>query len=447
MMLAPNSTPSLATHPSTFFVATFCSLLSLSAALTAQDETVPYENHSKPLNDGFKFPDSDWPWWRGPNRNGTASPNQSPPTQWERNQNTLWKTLIPGRGYSSMSIVGNHILLVTSDESTGAQSLLCLNRDTGNLLWNTTVHPSGGMRKNEKSTAASSTPACDGENVFVCFPNSDSLVTSALDLQGKILWQTKVCDYVEHQGYGASPALYQSLVIVAADNKGGGAIAGLDRKTGAIIWKHSRPKLPNYPSPILLNLFGKDQVLLTGCDKITSLNPLNGELLWESPGATTECVTSTLTNGTLVYTSGGYPRNHMSAILADGSGKIAWENENRVYVPSLLILNNTLYGVLDAGIAAAWDASTGKELWKHRLGGTFSASPILVGNHIYAFNESGEAFIYLATPDGFELIEKNKLGDELLATPVICNGHIYYRCAEEIDGKRQEILYCIGVQK
>lgn len=128
------------------------------------------------------------------------------------------------------------------------------------------------------------------------------------------------------------------------------------------------------------------------------------------------------------FTPAAVTRNHMSAILADGSGKVVWQNENRLYVPSLLIRNNILYGVLDAGIAAAWDASTGQELWKHRLGGTFSASPILAGNQIYAFNESGETFIYTAFPDRFELLEKNKLGEELLATPVICNGCIYYRC-------------------
>lgn len=432
----------LSTNSFNHLLPIFC-ILSCTTALTSQDQT-NLNTHSQPIKDGFNFHDSDWPWWRGPHRNGSATSNQSPPTQWGINHNIRWKSPVPGRGYSSMSIFRNQIFLVTSDESIGAQSLLCFSRDTGILLWNTTVHPSGGMRKNEKSTAASSTPACDGERVFVCFPNSNSLITTAVDLQGKVLWQTKICDYVEHQGYGASPALYQSLVIVAADNKGGGAIAGLDRKTGSIVWSHPRPKLPNYPSPILLNILGKDQVLLTGCDKITSLNPLNGQLLWESPGATTECVTSTLTNGTLVYTSGGYPRNHMSAVLADGSGKVVWENENRVYVPSLLIHNNILYGVLDAGIAAAWDASTGKELWKHRLGGTFSASPVLAGNQIYAFNESGETFIYTAAPDRFELKEKNKLGDELLATPVICDGCIYYRCAEEIEGKRQELLYCIG---
>ncbi|MFM7518723.1 MAG: PQQ-binding-like beta-propeller repeat protein [Pirellula sp.] len=195
---------------------------------------------------------------------------------------------------------------------------------------------------------------------------------------------------------------------------------------------------------MILHLFGKDQLIMTGCDLVTSLDPLSGELNWEVPGATTECVTSTLSDGKHIYTSGGYPRNHMSAVLADGSGKLAWENESRVYVPSLLIHQGNLFGVLDAGIAAAWDAQSGKELWRNRLGGTFSASPVLVGSNIYAWNEAGEGFVFRAKPDGFELLTKNQLGEESLSTPVICDSKIYYRCSQTIDGNRQEFLYCLG---
>jgi hypothetical protein len=77
------------------------------------------------------------------------------------------------------------------------------------------------MRKNEKSTAASCTPACDGQHIYVAFPNDGRLMASALSLEGQVVWQTKITDYIEHQGYGASPALYQSLVIIAADTKAG----------------------------------------------------------------------------------------------------------------------------------------------------------------------------------------------------------------------------------
>ena len=105
-----------------------------------------------------------------------------------------------------------------------------------------------------------------------------------LSLTGERIWQTKITDYVEHQGYGASPAIYRSLVIVSADNKGGGAVAGLDRNSGDIVWRNTRPKVPNYASPIILNIAGKDQLLLTGCDRVSSFEPLTGKTIWEIMG-------------------------------------------------------------------------------------------------------------------------------------------------------------------
>jgi hypothetical protein len=398
--------------------------------------------------DGFQVSPKDWPWWRGPWRNGEASPDQSPPLQWSEGSEgakaILWKTPIPGRGHGSVCALGDRLYLQSADETTGAQMVICLDRKDGHLIWSTPVHEAGGMRKNNKSTAASSTPACDGERVIVNFPNNGALMTTALDLSGKQLWQTKICNYIEHQGYGSSPALYQALAIVSADNKGGGAIAALDRATGKTVWRRDRPQLPNYPSPIILRIFGKDQMILTGCDKVSSFDPLTGETLWEIDGATTECVTSTVTDGRHVFTSGGYPKNHMSAVVADGSGKIAWANDSRVYVPSMLVRDGYLYAVLDAGIAMCWQSETGKEQWKTRLGGTFSASPVLVGDRIYATNEAGDTFVFKANPERYELLAQNHLGDEILSTPVICDGKIYYRAASLLDGARREFLYCLG---
>lgn len=396
------------------------------------------------VNDGFTVSAKDWPWWRGPDRNGEASADQAPPIEWDETTNVAWRVPLLGRGHGSMAIVGTRVFLQTADESSGAQLVVCLDRTNGSQLWSTTVHPNGGMRKNNKSTAASSTPACDGERVFVNFPNNGSLMTTALDVNGNQLWQTKICDYIEHQGFGSSPALYQGLVLVSADNKAGGAIAALDRKTGEIVWLRERPQMPNYPSPIVLNVAGKDQLIMTGCDKVSSFNPLSGETLWEVDGATTECVTSTVTDGSHIFTSGGYPKNHMSAVFADGSGKKAWENDSRLYVPSLVIHDGYLYGVLDAGIAVCWNAETGEEVWKARLGGTFSSSPVLVGGKIYATSEVGETFIYQADPTKFEQLGKCKLGDEVLSTLVICDSRIYYRAAHHLDGKREEFLYCLG---
>ncbi len=399
----------------------------------------------KSVDDGFEILSTDWPWWRGPWRNGTADGAQKPPLEFNETKNVLWKAEVPGRGHGSPTVCGDKVFLATADEEQGSQSVLCFERDTGHQLWQTTVHPSGGMRKNERATLASCTLACDGERVFVNFPNSNALFTTALSTEGKQLWQQRISSYVIHQGYGSSPALYQNLVIVSADNKGGGAIAALDRTGGNIVWKRERPNKPNYPSPMLVHSQARDQLIMVGCDQIVSYEPLTGKTIWETEGATTECVTSTFTDGNLVYTSGGYPRNHMSAIRADGSGEVAWQNGSRLYVPSLVIHQGYLYGVLDAGIATCWKADSGQEIWKSRIGGTFSSSPVLVGDNIYISNEAGEFFVFRATPQGFQQLAKNKLGSEVFATPAIVGSRIYHRVAHrDSTGKRQEFLYCLA---
>ncbi len=386
---------------------------------------------------------ADWPWWRGPQRNGIADANQKPPVEFSDTQNVRWKAPLVGRGHGSATVVGKKVFIATADEKEQTQSVACFDRDTGKQLWLTEVHKGNFIKGgNNKSSHASSTPACDGERVFINFVNNNAVYTTALSINGKQLWQTKIADYVIHQGFGSSPAVYGPLLVIMADSKAGGAIAGVDRVSGEIVWKQERPKLPNYSSPSILNIGGRDQVLMIGCDLVTSFDPLSGKKIWETAGSTTECVTTAVTDGKRIFTSGGYPKNHISAMLADGSGKIDWENNVRVYVPSMLVRDERLYCLTDAGVAMCRDSTTGKELYNLRLGGTFSASPVIVGDIVHAVNESGVSFAFKITPDAFENLVENKVGDEAFATHSICGGQIFLRTATQVDGKRQESLYC-----
>jgi outer membrane protein assembly factor BamB len=115
-----------------------------------------------------------------------------------------------------------------------------------------------------------------------------------------------------------------------------------------------------------------------------------------------------------------------------------------VYVPSMLVRDGHLYAVQDAGVAVCWKCDSGKEVWKGRLGGTFTASPVLVGEHLFATNEAGRTFLFKATPAGFSLVGQNQLGDEVFATPAICGDRIYFRVAARTKDRRQEMLYCLG---
>lgn len=390
---------------------------------------------------------NDWPWWRGPTRDGVAAP-QKVPLEWATDKNVMWQADVPGRGHGSAIVVGDRVFLATADEKTEIQGILCLDRKTGERRWHAEVHR-GNFTKaglNGKASHASSTPACDGERVYITFLNNAAVHATALDFDGKPVWQTKVTEYTLHQGFGSSPAIYGPLLIVMADNKGDhGLLAAFNRATGKVVWQRKRPKAPNYASPIIVNVGGKDQLIQIGCDLITNLDPLTGKENWELKGATTECVTSTVTDGKHVFTSGGYPRNHVAAVKADGSG-IAWDNKTRVYVPSMLIRDGHLYAVMDEGNAVCWKSDTGAELWKGRLGGTFSGSPVRAGDHILATNEGGRTFVFKANPKEFELVSENQLGNEAeaFATPTVCGGRIYLRAAVKDKGGRQEKLFCIG---
>jgi outer membrane protein assembly factor BamB len=389
--------------------------------------------------------EQDWPWWRGPSRNGVAPEGPAAPLSWNDTENVVWKVEIPGKGHGSPTVAGDRVYLTAAEPEREVQSVLCFDRTTGEQIWQSTVHEGGFSRKgHRKSSLASSSVACDGERLYVTFLNNESVYASCLDLSGALLWQTRIANFVVHQGYAASPALYGDLVYAAADSQGNGMFAALRRDTGKIVWKHKRPKQPNYASPIILEVAGRAQLVMTGCHLVTSFDPESGEKLWEIPGSTRETVASTVTDGTVVFSSGGYPRDHIAAIAGDGSGKVVWENKSRVYVPSMIIHDGHLYAVLDAGVAMCWKTSDGTEMWKKRLGGTFSSSLVLAGDVLYATNEDGHTFVFRATPKEYESLGENQLGDSTFSTPVICGGRIYHRVAQEIDGRRQEFLYCLG---
>ncbi|MCB1236865.1 MAG: PQQ-binding-like beta-propeller repeat protein, partial [Verrucomicrobiae bacterium] len=235
----------------------------------------------------------DWPWWRGPNHDGIAEPGQEAPVAFSASENCRWSADLPGRSHGSAAVAGDRVFLAVAEEEAQIQSVMCFDRDTGGLKWKTEIHRGGLVQKtNKKASWASGTPACDGERVFVNFINGDAVFTTALDLDGKQLWRTRITGYTIHQGYGSSPAIHGDLVLVSADNKSGGAVCGLNRKTGEVVWKRERAQMPNYASPVVFKVGGRDQLFLTGTEKVSSFDPLTGETLWEVDGATTECVTT-----------------------------------------------------------------------------------------------------------------------------------------------------------
>ena len=377
----------------------------------------------------------DWPWWRGPHSDNTSAGGQVP-TVWSETENVLWKVAIPGQGHGSPSVVGNQIFLATADEEAQVQSLISYERTSGRKLWEKEIHRGQFERLHKKNSHASSTPASDGEKVFVPFLNSDGIWVTAVNFQGEIAWQTNAGAFDSQHGYGGSPVLYESLVIVNGDNPGGGYMTALDRQTGDIVWSTRRPASPSYGTPVLAHVAGRHQLLHSGCKTTSSYDPATGELLWSLEGPAQVMANTMTFGGNFVYASGGYPEKELFCIRADGSGDIVWQTGRDVtYVPSPLFHQGRLYVVNDRGIATLFDAHNGDVIWRERLGGAFSASPTLVGDLLYVPNEAGTTFVLKAS-DQFEIVARNDLGDGGFATPVICGGRLYLRTSHH--------LYAIG---
>ncbi|MFM9080701.1 MAG: PQQ-binding-like beta-propeller repeat protein, partial [Opitutaceae bacterium] len=172
-------------------------------------------------------------------------------------------------------------------------------------------------------------------------------------------------------------------------------------------------------------------------------DPHTAHHLWEVDGATEECVTTAVTDGRRVFVSGGYPKNNTTAVEADGSGKIAWQNNTRVYVPSKLVRDGHLYAILDAGQAVCWKSDTGEELWREKVDRDFYGSPVMLGDRIFITNQRAVTSVLQVSPKGMKLIAQNKLGDESLSSPSNCGNRIYLRAAKT-SPERQEFLWAIG---
>jgi outer membrane protein assembly factor BamB len=183
--------------------------------------------------------------------------------------------------------------------------------------------------------------------------------------------------------------------------------------------------------------------LISGTEKVSSYDPMTGKLQWEGEGTCPVTCGTLVWSDNLVFASGGFPIKKTIAMRADGSGEIVWENGDKSYEQSLLYHDGHLYTFNDNGIAICWNAETGEEKWKVRLGGPVSASPILANGLIHAINERGITHVFRPNPAAFEKVGEFQVGDEGFATPVFVGNQIFIRTAEQ-GAHRQEFLYCIS---
>jgi len=391
-----------------------------------------------------------WPWWRGPNRDGHARSGQLP-LRFSATERVEWKAPVPGRGHSSPIVSAGKVFLTSADEQKQSHLVLAYDLISGRQLWSKLVSQGGFPANNHpKNTEASSTLASDSQRLYATFYHHDQVELIALDFDGELQWRTRAGEFhptMYEYGYAPSPVLYGELVIVAAEHDHeSSSIAAFDRTTGAPRWRTARTPSISFSSPVVAHVAGRDQLLISGQVKVSSYDPTSGELLWEVAGTTHATCGTMIWDDSVVYASGGYPAAETLAVRADGSGQVLWRNNQKCYEQSMILADGCVYALTDKGVLYCWLASDGTELWRERLEGPVSASPIYAAGHIYWANEDGTYYVFKPNREKFELVATNRLGSEAFASPAVSGSRLLLRSAEGKGTARKETLYCLTVE-
>lgn len=381
----------------------------------------------------------DWPWWRGTSQSNTA-PLESPPAYWQPGDSLNgWVMPVSGRGRTSLCVWGDNLFLPVIDAARESISLSCLN-SSGRLLWQTELHRDGLVPLPPRYSHVSTTPACDGTHVYLASAVDGALWVTAVDLNGRIVWKREAGPYFSRWGYGSSPAIYKSLVIVAADNKGArinrlvgtSYLMGLHRQTGEVVWRVHRPEADSFGTPIVAKIAGRDQLVMAGRDSVSSYDPLTGKPLWTCRWSADRVSNSVAFDDQHVYAAARWPRQELLCIRADGSGDvtdthIVWKSDKGTGEnPSPVVHDGYLYSLTDDGVLACLETATGQPMWKRRLGGTISSSPVIAGQHLYCSNEEGTVFVIRLGGRG-ELAAEIPVGEGIFAAPVVSQNRLLLR--------------------
>jgi outer membrane protein assembly factor BamB len=401
-----------------------------------------------------------WEQFRGSKGDG-VSHDKNIPIKFNSQAGVLWKTQLGGAGNSCPVVWGNRLFVQTTSDSGSERALVCIDTADGKVFWKRSI-PAGKAHIHKMNSLASSTPATDGEAVFVSFWDGKDIILAAYSIKGEPLWQRNFGEFVSEHGAGASPIVYKNLVIFANDmdrldkktkklTPAPSRLFALDKKTGTNVWETPREAhRACYSLPFVLeNKGAAPELIVTSTTAITSYDPLTGRTNWNwkwvfSAKAPLRTVATTAyANGLLLACSGdGGGDRHMVALAMNGFGKEArpdklWENKRDFpYVPSPLTRGEHAYFVNDSGYAFCFHLKSGKKVWQERQpDAKFSASPVMIDGKIYACSEQGDVYVFAAEPT-YQQLAKNSLGALIRATPAVADGRLYIRGGE--------YLFCIG---
>jgi outer membrane protein assembly factor BamB len=413
----------------------------------------------------------DWPQWRGPNGTGSIqskSPKAAgPPVRWSRTENIAWRTPIEGRGHSTPVVSGSRVIVTTAvpfgDRLPPRMSgrpgehdnlpvtsrmqfrVLCIDKDSGTIRWNRTVHEALPIEGGHVSASlASASPIVDDQYVFAMF-GSHGLY--CLDLDGKKVWEKQLgIMHSKHgHGEGASPTLYGDTIVVNWDHEGQSFVVALNRHDGNEIWKREREEVTSWSSPIVIDVNDQPQVVICGTEKVRGYDLRSGETIWECGGLSANIVATPVydrESGILVVGSSYEIRKMLGIQLADARGNITdsehviWSRTRGTpYVPSFLLVNGGVYFLGHyQNVLTRIRVSDGREApGPMRLGalGSIYASPVSDGKHVFVTDLRGATQVITAT-DRPKVIALNQLGENVSASLAIVDNSLFIRSEQAL---------------
>lgn len=412
-----------------------------------------------------------WPQFRGPRAAGVGE-GSGLPEAWSATENVVWKSKIPGRGWSSPIVWGDRVFVTSAIQEDGQAEpvkkglyiggnrpttsevqrwmVYCIEWATGKIVWERMAGrraPRHG--RHLKNSFASETPVTDGQRIYAYF---GSLGLFCYDLSGKELWSRNWGEFPMRSNWGtaASPVLHGDRVYVVNDNQEKSFMVAVDKLTGKDVWRVDRDEKSNWSTPFIWEHLGRAEIVTNGTGKVRSYS-LDGKLLWELGGMSSITIPTPCAGKDLLYVSSGFVmdlKKPVVAIRPGASGDISLksgETANRhvawcqkmaaPYNPSPLLYGDHLYVLYDLGQVACYDAQTGKEIYgKTRIAPkarAFTSSPWAYQGKVFCLSEEGDTFVIEAGPK-FKLLRTNSLGELCLATPAIARQSLILRTESQL---------------
>lgn len=389
------------------------------------------------VGNGAANAQSHWPQWRGPRGDGHAA--AAAPTKWSA-ESTAWKSALPGVGQSSPAIWGERMFLTSALENGRRRIVFCISLRDGRLLWQQEAWTGEPEKSHAMNGWASPTCATDGE-IVVAFFGKGGLHAWTVD--GKRLWSRELGEFESPWGTAACPILVGESVVQNGDSDRDAFIEAFDKRTGKTVWRQPRPAHRGWSTPLVWRQGDRTLLVLNGHAGVSAYDPATGREVWFSKNASGRGEPTVTPGDEFLYVVCGLAGN-MRALrpAVDGAAPAeAWTAPRRGGrdLPSPLVVGDYLFVSSMNGIATCYEARTGKELWKERLEGQFSSSPVAAGGLVYHQNEAGRTYVIEPGP-ALKIVAQNELPagpDELFrASLAVVDGRIYIRS--------NQTLYCIG---